>query len=350
MVAVLLVLPGGASIAKRRPAPRRGALTALTVLLLDASIGVVVAATLLRFLVAPSGSADWRGWIDLSRWPPEAANATFLAFACGVLGWPLLPQAARAVVRALVLVVALLCLLDTVAYWSALRRGDLAAGWPIPLSLPTALALGPWSIWASSPERRPRKRRAALTLCCTLPGIPLALALFVAAFGATDYRRSADAVVVFGARVYPDGRPTLSLADRTATGCQLVLDGLAPTIVYSGGRDEGNRLSEAESMYEWGAQFGVMGDRVVFDDEGHNTAATVHNVAVLARERGWRRVLLVSHDYHLARIKLFAEREGLCAYTVPAAETRPLAKARWFFVRELAAIGYYWFEPLWNRL
>jgi len=49
-----------------------------------------------------------------------------------------------------------------------------------------------------------------------LAAFPLALMLF---FGNTDYRRPADAVVVFGARVYASGKLSDALEDRIRTGC-----------------------------------------------------------------------------------------------------------------------------------
>jgi len=44
-------------------------------------------------------------------------------------------------------------------------------------------------------------------------------------FGLTDYRRPADAIVVFGAGISPDGTPSLALCDRVRTGCLLYKQG-----------------------------------------------------------------------------------------------------------------------------
>jgi uncharacterized SAM-binding protein YcdF (DUF218 family) len=71
----------------------------------------------------------------------------------------------------------------------------------------------------------------------------------------------------------------------------------------------------------------------------------VRNVSELAASREWASVLFVSHGYHLARIKMFSERLGLRGYTVPAEETRPLARRRYYFARELAALAWYYLQP-----
>ena len=316
-------------------------------------MGVITVATFLQLAVAPRQVHDWRGWIDLVALPDAAAISYFVAFAFGVAAWRILPMPGRGFVRGIVGLGAAVAAWDTVRYWRALADGELAGGPLVPLSLLTAFSLALWASWASAARRRPRRPQRLLTLVAIGAGCPLALAAHVHWSGATDHRRPADAIVVFGARVRPSGEPTLSLADRTRTACSLWQADLAPVLVYSGGRDVGNRLSEAESMRELGRSLGIPDQAVILDDLGNNTRATVQNVAALAREHHWQRILFVSHDYHLARIRMFARREGLNGYTVPAHETRPLAKETQFFLRELAAITYYFFEPVlpeqWRR-
>ncbi len=125
----------------------------------------------------------------------------------------------------------------------------------------------------------------------------------------------------------------------------MVLDGTVEWIVLSGGRGEGMRYSEPEVMWSIAASMGVDESRIVLDEQGNDTRSTVRNVTAIARERDWDSVLMVSHDYHLARIKMFASRLGLRAYTVPARESRPLRRERYFFAREIAALGWYYLQP-----
>lgn len=128
----------------------------------------------------------------------------------------------------------------------------------------------------------------------------------------TGVRRTADAFVE-------------ALALATLAG--LVLDpfrpGAAPLLVLSGGRTPGNPVSEPQAMRDICVAQGVPAAALVLDEQGQTTAATVACVAALARARGWRQVLAVSHDYHLARIRLLGQRAGLALRTVPARETRP---------------------------
>jgi len=77
-----------------------------------------------------------------------------------------------------------------------------------------------------------------------------------------------------------------------------------------------------------------------------NTAATVKDTVSLLEKLGARRVLVVSHFYHLPRIKLAYQRAGWNVFTVPAKEHRFLWKMPYFTARETAAVWAYYFRPL----
>ncbi len=168
------------------------------------------------------------------------------------------------------------------------------------------------------------------------------LALEIAAIGATDYRAPADVAIVLGSKVHPDGTPSGSLIDRTHTACDLYRAGLVRTIVLSGGHTPGLPVGEPEAMATICREQGVPDVALVLDPTGFTSAASMHTAADLARRHGWRRVLVVSHDYHLARLRLLAAREGLDVRTVPARET---VGSRWkavAFPREVAAYAAAW--------
>ena len=158
---------------------------------------------------------------------------------------------------------------------------------------------------------------------------PLLLLAHLLSFGASDYARPAEAVVVFGAGVNPDGTPSLALEDRTRTGIGLVRAGLAPRLVLSGGPDE------VAAMRRLALAAGLGESTLTLDPAGLNTWATLRNL----RER---RIVAVSHFYHLARIKLAAARLGIACATTPCVQTRRLAKEPWYVTRECAAFVKYW--------
>ncbi|MFO0614690.1 MAG: YdcF family protein [Polyangiaceae bacterium] len=155
----------------------------------------------------------------------------------------------------------------------------------------------------------------------------------------TDHRRDADAIVVLGARVYADGRPSEALAQRMATACELYRAGYAKKVVLSGGRDPGGARSEPDAMRELALGCGVPRDAIVLDEDGVDTRATGVDVARILGEGA--RVLAVSHGYHLARVQIALERQGIEAYTVPARERILLPGKPYYVARELVAWAVY---------
>src|SRR5205823_1865729 len=81
-----------------------------------------------------------------------------------------------------------------------LRRQPPATQWPTKASAPLVFA----------------------TIAICIAAMPLAQ---MVCFGNTDYRRPADAIVVFGAKAYADGTPSWALADRVRTGVELYQKG-----------------------------------------------------------------------------------------------------------------------------
>jgi uncharacterized SAM-binding protein YcdF (DUF218 family) len=169
---------------------------------------------------------------------------------------------------------------------------------------------------------------------------PLALMVF---FGNTNYRRPADVAIVFGARVYKDGRLSDALEDRIRTACGLYRDGLVQRIAVSGGPGSG-AVTEATAMRNYAINHGVRAVDISVDDGGINTEATVQNTIPMLHRWHAQRVLVVSHFYHLPRIKLAFQRAGVQVFTVPARQGRLLGQIPFNMAREIAAFWKYYFS------
>ncbi|MCK6471863.1 MAG: YdcF family protein [Planctomycetes bacterium] len=232
--------------------------------------------------------------------------------------------------------------------WALARDARIELGAPLPFSLfvSAALVLLAMAVFFAKPCRAeaPRWRRWASWSAGATAAAALALLFplgLMWCFGKTDYRRRADAVVVFGARTYADGSVSDALYDRVRTGCKLVTEGYAKRIVFSGGPGDG-AVHETEAMRRLALKFGVPREAILLDAEGLDTRATARNVSMLLDELGCRRVLAVSHAYHLPRVKLAFARAGREVYTVPAHERYTLTLLPYYMARETAAFWYYW--------
>lgn len=153
-----------------------------------------------------------------------------------------------------------------------------------------------------------------------------------------------DCLVVFGAAVWPgEFGPVAShaLRDRTHAAAELYQSGLSECIVLSGA-DSVYGAHEVDLMTDLLVQAGVPLEVLEFDREGIDTGTTVANL-----DTG-RSYVLISNDFHLARIALFAWDADI-EYQLHAAEYVTggrYTREPYFVMREVVAWWYY----LWDML
>jgi len=142
-----------------------------------------------------------------------------------------------------------------------------------------------------------------------------AISLFqVWSTGRSHHGGQVDAIVVMGAAQY-DGRPSPQLQARLDHVIELWNEGVAPTIIVTGGNQPGDRFTEAESSTNYLVKNGVPESVIIGEDTGRSSWESLQLVADLARDRGIGTIVLVSDPYHSLRIRLMAEELGFRAYT-----------------------------------
>jgi uncharacterized SAM-binding protein YcdF (DUF218 family) len=305
---------------------------------------------LLGDLKVPGFNANlW--WIDLRVLPTTAGRVLLLVSGSVLLLFAVKPPNSawrKIATAACAIAVAAVCMANSAAFFVLYAKGRINPAVPMPLSLLIGLGMALVAATAA-PQRIASKEKFSLIrtvafACILLWAFPVAQMF---CFGKTDYRRPADAVVVLGARVYADGTPSDALRDRVNTACSLYREGLAKTLVFSGGAGNG-ALHETDCMRQIALEQGVAPRDIILDKEGRNTQATVfHTQPILARLNA-SRVLVVSHYYHLPRVKLAFQRAGWDVYTVPVREP-PWYLHPYNVVREVGAFWAYFFRPLVTR-
>lgn len=148
-----------------------------------------------------------------------------------------------------------------------------------------------------------------------------------------------DCAVVFGAAVWGVDTPSHALYDRTMSAVELYHDQTVDCIVLSGGASTYG-AHEVAVMQQIVLDEGVPNDTLLLDRDGYNTRATVNNLDPSLS------YILVSNDFHLARINLFAKRFDLPDHTLHASQylNGRYKKELQFFLREMIAIPYYFFK------
>ena len=147
---------------------------------------------------------------------------------------------------------------------------------------------------------------------------------------AADY--DADAIVVLGASVLPDGTPSQILKDRVENAVELYQAGAAPKIIMSGDNSTLD-YNEVRSMKEYAVSLGVPSEDIFCDHAGFSTYESMHRAKSVF---GADRIIVSTQRYHLYRALYAAHGLGLEAVGV-AADRHSFAQQLLFDAREIPA-------------
>ncbi len=161
--------------------------------------------------------------------------------------------------------------------------------------------------------KRPLKKRLLITLLlATSLGIALFILTEIAIVynGFTDEVFPADAALILGSTVFPDGSLSDRLRARLDRGLKLYEDGIVPHLVVSGGLGkEGHWEGSAMAVYL--TTQGVPETSVTIDNEGSNTYQSARNFAAIAEARQMESVIIVSQFFHISRTRLILGKLGV---------------------------------------
>ena len=164
--------------------------------------------------------------------------------------------------------------------------------------------------------------------------------------GDRDERRPADAIVVIGAAQY-DGRPSPVFAARIDHAIDLFHDGIAPTLIVTGGKQAGDRTTEAAAARAYAEARGVPRDAILVEDESRTTRESIRGVASLMDEHDLTTAVFVSDPTHMLRVLRMASDVGITGFGSPTAtspvERDPMARLD-AVVHELGALAVYFIE------
>jgi uncharacterized SAM-binding protein YcdF (DUF218 family) len=161
--------------------------------------------------------------------------------------------------------------------------------------------------------------------------------------GQDDQERPADAIVVMGAAQY-NGVPSRVFAARIDHAVSLYLAGVAPRLVMTGGKAEGDRTTEAAAGRAFAMRLGVPGEDILVEDRSRTTLESIRAVADLLDATGARSAIFVSDRPHMLRVLRMAADEGITAWGSPTRSSpieRDMAGQVNATVHELGALAYY---------
>jgi uncharacterized SAM-binding protein YcdF (DUF218 family) len=152
----------------------------------------------------------------------------------------------------------------------------------------------------------------------------------VARWMGKDERPRVDAIVVLGAAQY-DGRPSAIYQARLEHAVELWSDKVAPLLVFTGGKEPGDRFTEGGSGARWALARGVPSAAVLTEEQSRTTYQNLAGAKRALERRdpdgGRRRIVVVSDPFHMFRAVRQAADLGMDAYPSPT-RTSPLSASR----------------------
>jgi uncharacterized SAM-binding protein YcdF (DUF218 family) len=160
-------------------------------------------------------------------------------------------------------------------------------------------------------------------------------------------------IVIFGASVRPDGRPSTTLRRRVEAAESFGRRFTTPLFLPTGAVGRYG-ASEASVMKDLLLRRGVPGERILLEETGTDTLSSVRAVRRLLIGRGeWAPVYVATSRFHLARCMVLLRLAGVPARaaTPPPFPASPRRLRRYYWwIREAAALPYDTALMLWLRV
>ncbi len=168
-------------------------------------------------------------------------------------------------------------------------------------------------------------------------------------YGTADYARSADVIIVLGSGLLENGSPGPALTRRSTHAANLWHEGVAPSIICTGGQTNSAPRSEASACREVLQSHDVPSSAIVLEDDSRSTEENALNSQAIMDANGWETAVLVSDSYHVFRANWIFGLEGLDVYTSPV----PARQVSIFFyshsiAREVLALHWQAVKELFN--
>ncbi|CAB1240929.1 YdcF family protein [Clostridium sp. WLY-B-L2] len=164
-------------------------------------------------------------------------------------------------------------------------------------------------------------------------------------FGEDTKPERSDCIIVLGCRVYGT-TPSPFLMGRLNRGLELYNKGYGRYIIVSGGKGEGESISEAEAMRQYLLSKGMDNSKIIVEDKSSSTMANLINSKKIMNAMGFHSAVIVSNKYHLKRASLMAKSQDIkgsySGVFISSYKTQEISG----YIREIPAVWKYYILKL----
>ncbi|MEM9954423.1 MAG: YdcF family protein [Chloroflexota bacterium] len=169
--------------------------------------------------------------------------------------------------------------------------------------------------------------------------------------GTVDDVDSADAIVVLGAGLSRNGQPGYALTRRSSHAAELYHQGLADTIVCTGGIAEGQTRSEADGCRQVLLWHDVPASAILLEEGSASTEENALYAKPILEVNNLNSVIIVSDSYHVFRARYIFQTVGIDDVSLSPVSRhliRGYPTYRTSVVREVIALHWQVFKTIFN--
>jgi uncharacterized SAM-binding protein YcdF (DUF218 family) len=166
-----------------------------------------------------------------------------------------------------------------------------------------------------------------------------AVAASIYAYGQQDHQRSADCIIVLGTSARPDGTPGPALAARTRHAEDLFRSGVAPAIIFTGGRGAAGH-AESDAAIGLARQDGLPSDHLFAETSSTNTWENFERAKEVMKAHHFTSCIISTDPFHAHRSVQIARELGIDAVSSPAAAS-PRQKPHDLYRETLSTLQYW---------
>ncbi len=120
-----------------------------------------------------------------------------------------------------------------------------------------------------------------------------------------------DAIIVLGAAVVGEDKPSPVLQERLNSALTLYRQHYAPVFILTGGQGEGEPIAEAEASQRYLGSKGVPSAAMYLDNQSKNTWENLFNAKQIMQKQGIHTAIIVTDFYHQERAQLYSRELGM---------------------------------------
>lgn len=147
-----------------------------------------------------------------------------------------------------------------------------------------------------------------------------------------------DYIIVLGAKV-KGTKVSRALRERLDCTVTYAMEHPRAKIIVSGGKGEGEDITEAQAMYEYLVEKGIDGSRVIQEEQSTNTAENFQYSLELAGDKQ-KNFLVVSNRFHIYRAVAIGKKMGIQHIEGLAAPTDGVMRLHYYLRETVAVVKY----------